>query len=79
MRAEVAAGLGRYFAELEARGRVPAADTDALLLTVAFTELADGDLRGMLAKDDLRLLDRALERLACGCVAVAPRLSGDTL
>lgn len=79
MRAEVAEGLGRYFAELEARGRVPADDADALLLTMAVAELADGDLRDMLTGDDLRLLDRALERLACGCAAVAPRLSGDSL
>lgn len=75
MRAEIARGLARYFGELELRGRVPEADTDALLLVMAFTELADGRLSGMLAPRDLRLLDDAMERLSCGCVAVPPRLA----
>lgn len=72
MRAEVAEALLRRFDELEMRGRVPGADTDALLLSMAVLELADGELRDMLSDGDRRLLARALEALACGCAVVRP-------
>lgn len=76
MRAEVAEALLRRFDELGMRGRVPGADTDALLLSMAVTELADGELGDMLTDADRRLLARALEGLACGCAVARPAPPG---